>query len=116
MKAGGDYDKLPDMWTIWILPYDPFGLDYRIYTVKNVVEEIVKQKMEEMKSVMDAAKQEVDAAKQEVDKMKKLTQVLLDAERFDDLRRITTDEAYLKKCRRSLGFNIDAKSTGCRPI
>ena len=200
MKAGGDYDKLPDMWTIWILPYDPFGLDYRIYTVKNVVEEnpeieyndgvrklflytggtkggtealkdmlayiqntteenavdedlkklhinverlknnkqigvkymqmqevikyavkaeveeIVKQKMEEMKSVMDAAKQEVDAAKQEADKMKKLTQVLLDAERFDDLRRITTDEAYLKKCRRSLGFNIDAKSTGCRPI
>ena len=109
MKAGGDYDKLPDMWTIWILPYDPFGLDYRIYTVKNVVEEIVKQKMEEMKSVMDAAKQEAD-------KMKKLTQVLLDAERFDDLRRITTDEAYLKKCRRSLGFNIDAKSTGCRPI
>ena len=181
MKAGGDYDKLPDMWTIWILPYDPFGLDYRIYTVKNVVEEnpeieyndgvrklflytggtkggtealkdmlayiqntteenavdedlkklhinverlknnkqigvkymqmqevikyavkaeveeIVKQKMEEMKSVMDAAKQEVDAAKQEADKMKKLTQVLLDAERFDDLRRITTDEAYLKK-------------------
>ena len=97
MKAGGDYDKLPDMWTIWILPYDPFGLDYRIYTVKNVVEEIVKQKMEEMKSVMDAAKQEVDAAKQEADKMKKLTQVLLDAERFDDLRRITTDEAYFEK-------------------
>ena len=90
MKAGGDYDKLPDMWTIWILPYDPFGLDYRIYTVKNVVEEIVKQKMEEMKSVMDAAKQEAD-------KMKKLTQVLLDAERFDDLRRITTDEAYFEK-------------------
>ena len=202
LEAGVDYDKLPDMWTIWILPYDPFGLDYRIYTVKNVVEEnpeieyndgvrklflytggtkggtealkdmlayiqntteenavdedlkklhinverlknnkqigvkymqmqevikyavkaeveeIVKQKMEEMKSVMDAAKQEVDAAKQEVDaakqevdaakqevdaakqeadKMKKLTQVLLDAERFDDLRRITTDEAYFKK-------------------
>ena len=195
MKAGGDYDKLPDMWTIWILPYDPFGLDYRIYTVKNVVEEnpeieyndgvrklflytggtkggtealkdmlayiqntteenavdedlkklhinverlknnkqievkymqmqevikyavkaeveeIVKQKMEEMKSVMDAAKQEVDAAKQEVDaakqeadKMKKLTQVLLDAERFDDLRRITTDEAYFEKMQKEFSI------------
>jgi len=39
LEAGVDYDKLPDMWTIWILPYDPFGLDYRIYTVKNIVEE-----------------------------------------------------------------------------
>ena len=37
-----DYDKLPDMWTIWILSYDPFGLDYRVYTVKNVVEESPK--------------------------------------------------------------------------
>ena len=60
--------------------------------------------MEEMKSVMDAAKQEVDAAKQEADKMKKLTQVLLDAERFDDLRRITTDEAYFKKIQKEFSI------------
>ena len=188
LEEGVDYDKLPDMWTIWILPYDPFGLDYRIYTVKNVVEEnpeieyndgvrklflytggtkggtealkdmlayiqntteenavdedlkklhvnverlknnkqigvkymqmqevikyavkaeveeIVKQKMEEMKSVMDAAKQEVDAAKQETDKIKKLTQVLLDAGRFDDLRRITTDEAYFEKMQKEFSI------------
>jgi len=39
LEAGVDYDKLPDMLTIWILPYDPFGLDYMIYSVKNVVED-----------------------------------------------------------------------------
>ena len=39
LETGTDYDKLPDMWTIWILPYDPFGLNYMLYTVKNRVEE-----------------------------------------------------------------------------
>ncbi len=39
LETGVDYDKLPDMWTIWILPYDPFGLDLMIYSVKNMVEE-----------------------------------------------------------------------------
>ena len=39
LESGVDYDKLPEMWTIWILPYDPFGLDLRIYSVKNIVEE-----------------------------------------------------------------------------
>ena len=206
LEKGVDYDNLPDMWTIWILPYDPFEMNYRMYTVKNVVEEnqeieyndgirklflytggkrggtkalrdlltyiqntteenavdrdlkkfhvnvkrlksnkeigvkymhmqevikyavkeeveeIVKQKMEEMKSVMDAAKQEVDAAKQEADaakrevdaakqdikqkveaaeqqaehRMLKLTQNLLDAGRYDDLRHITQDKEHLK--------------------
>ena len=213
LEAGVDYDKLPDMWTIWILPYDPFGLDYRVYTVKNIVEEspeieyndgirklflytggtkggtealkdmlayiqntteenavdadlkklhvnvkrlknnkqigvkymqmrewmwlkvkeeveekveeaklelekAAKKKMEEVeqkvdaakqeadaaKQEADAAKQEVDAAKQEADKMKKLTQVLLDAGRFDDLRRITTDEAYFKKIQKEFSI------------
>lgn len=39
LETGVDYDKLPDMLTIWLLPYDPFGLDYMLYSVKNVVEE-----------------------------------------------------------------------------
>ena len=42
LETGVDYDKLPDMWTIWILPYDPFGLDYMLYSVKNVLEEFPK--------------------------------------------------------------------------
>lgn len=39
LETGVDYDKMPDMWTIWILPYDPFGLDYMLYSVKNMLEE-----------------------------------------------------------------------------
>lgn len=39
LDSGVDYDDLPDMWTIWILPYDPFGLNYMLYSVKNIVEE-----------------------------------------------------------------------------
>lgn len=39
LETGVDYDKLPDMWTIWILPYDPFGLDYMLYSAKNMLEE-----------------------------------------------------------------------------
>lgn len=33
------FEELPDVITIWILPYDPFGEDRMIYTVKNVVAE-----------------------------------------------------------------------------
>ena len=39
LSTGVDYDKLPEMITIWILPYDPFGKDLMIYHVKNIVEE-----------------------------------------------------------------------------
>ena len=39
LDTGMKYDHLPDMWTIWLLPYDPFGQDYILYSVKNVVEE-----------------------------------------------------------------------------
>ena len=210
LEAGVDYDKLPDMWTIWILPYDPFGMDYRVYTVKNVVEEspeieyndgirklflytggtkggtkalqdmlayiqntteenavdadlkklhvnvkrlknnkqigvkfmqiqewmrhqvkaeveaevemkvkeaklelekAAKKKMEEVELQVHAAKQKVEeaeqkvsAAEQETDVMRlemqknmKLTQILLDAERYEDLRYVTQDEEYRKK-------------------
>lgn len=40
LSSGVDYDKLPELITIWILPYDPFGKDLMIYHVKNIVEEI----------------------------------------------------------------------------
>jgi len=33
------YSALPDMFSIWILPYDPFGDKRMIYTVKNIVTE-----------------------------------------------------------------------------
>ena len=39
LETGVDYARLPDMWTIWILPYDPFKRDYMLYSVKNRVEE-----------------------------------------------------------------------------
>ena len=38
LSAGVDYDKLPELIAIWILPYDPFGKNYMIYSVKNIVE------------------------------------------------------------------------------
>lgn len=37
LPKGVGFEKLPDVLTIWILPYDPFGEDCMIYTVKNVV-------------------------------------------------------------------------------
>ena len=40
LEAGTDYEKLPELWSIWILPADPFGGNRMIYTVKNVVEEM----------------------------------------------------------------------------
>lgn len=38
LSTGTDYEKLPELWTIWILPYDPFGKNRMIYLVKNMVE------------------------------------------------------------------------------
>lgn len=39
LPANTPYAKLPNMFSIWILPYDPFGDGRMIYTVKNKVEE-----------------------------------------------------------------------------
>ena len=39
LGASTDYDKLPEYFSIWILPYDPFGDNRMIYTVKNQVVE-----------------------------------------------------------------------------
>ena len=39
LKAGEPYESLPKYISIWILPYDPFGKNQMLYTVKNCVEE-----------------------------------------------------------------------------
>lgn len=39
LESGNAYDKIPDLWMIWILPYDPFNMNHMIYSVKNRVEE-----------------------------------------------------------------------------
>ena len=39
LGAGEEYRKLPEYMSIWILPYDPFGENRMIYTVKNCVVE-----------------------------------------------------------------------------
>lgn len=39
LPKGAEFEKMPDVISIWILPYDPFGDDRMIYTVKNVVAE-----------------------------------------------------------------------------
>lgn len=33
----GKFKNLPQLVMIWILPYDPFGDDRMLYTVKNMV-------------------------------------------------------------------------------
>ena len=39
LPSGEPYKNLPDMYSIWLLPYDPFGDNRMIYTVKNTVAE-----------------------------------------------------------------------------
>jgi predicted transposase/invertase (TIGR01784 family) len=39
LKSSTIYSVLPDYFSIWILPYDPFGDNRMIYTVKNTVVE-----------------------------------------------------------------------------
>jgi len=39
LPSGEPYKNLPDMYSIWLLPYDPFGDNRMIYTVKNIVTE-----------------------------------------------------------------------------
>lgn len=39
LPTKASYTHLPDVYSIWILPYDPFGADRMIYTVKNSVVE-----------------------------------------------------------------------------
>ena len=39
LSSGEKFETLPELMMIWILPYDPFGDDRMIYTVKNIVTE-----------------------------------------------------------------------------
>ena len=39
LNSGDTYEMLPEYISIWILPYDPFGKNRMLYTVKNYVEE-----------------------------------------------------------------------------
>ena len=39
LNSGASYETLPEYISIWILPYDPFGNNCMLYTVKNCVEE-----------------------------------------------------------------------------
>lgn len=39
LNSGDAYEILPEYISIWILPYDPFGKNRMLYTVKNCVEE-----------------------------------------------------------------------------
>ena len=39
LPSGEVYKSLPDMFSIWLLPYDPFGDNRMVYTVKNIVTE-----------------------------------------------------------------------------
>ena len=40
LNSGEAYETLPEYISIWILPYDPFGKNRMIYSVKNCVEEL----------------------------------------------------------------------------
>ena len=47
LSSGADYDKLKDAIIIMILPYDPFGLDRMVYTVKNKCVEVPEMEYED---------------------------------------------------------------------
>ena len=151
LETGVDYEEMPDMWTIWILSYDPFGKDYMMYSVKNRVEEFpeieyndgvrklflytdgrlggslalknllnymkeskeenaIDEELKKLHSNIERLKgnkkigvkymqmQEVMKYKIEEaeERMAKLTEILLNEERYEDLRRITKDKEYRK--------------------
>ena len=73
--------------------------------MQEVIKYAVKAEVEAAKQEMEAAKQETEAAKQEIERNMKLTQLLLDAERYDDLRRITQDKEYLRKMLEEFGID-----------
>lgn len=47
LSAGADYDELKNVIIIMIMPYDPFGLDRMIYTVKNMCVEVPEMEYED---------------------------------------------------------------------
>ena len=47
LSSGADYDELKDAIIIMILPYDPFGLDRMVYTVKSRCVEVPEMEYED---------------------------------------------------------------------
>ena len=47
LSSGADYDQLKDAIIIMILPYDPFGLDRMVYTVKSRCVEVPEMEYED---------------------------------------------------------------------
>lgn len=47
LDSGADYDKLKDVVIIMIMPYDPFGLNRMVYTVKNKCMEVPDMEYED---------------------------------------------------------------------
>lgn len=47
LNSGADYDKLKNVMIIMIMPYDPFGLNRMVYTVKNRCVEVPEMEYED---------------------------------------------------------------------
>ncbi len=52
LNSGTDYDKLKDVVVIMIMPYDPFGLNRMVYTVKNKCVEVPEMAYEDGASTL----------------------------------------------------------------
>lgn len=52
LSSGTDYDSLKNVVIIMILPFDPFGLDRMVYTVKNKCMEVPEMKYEDGASTL----------------------------------------------------------------
>lgn len=44
IESGTDYNEIPDVIVIWLLPYDPFGYDRMVYTVSRQCMEVPEMK------------------------------------------------------------------------
>lgn len=52
LNSGADYDKLKNVIIVMIMPYDPFGLDRMVYTVKNQCVEVPEMPYEDGASTL----------------------------------------------------------------
>ena len=78
------------------------------YKIEEAVEEAVEKAVEEAveKAVEEAVEKAVEKAVEDTsEKNMKLTKILLDAKRYDDLRNITQDKEYLKKMLAEFGID-----------
>lgn len=96
---------------VWILPYDPFGKDYMLYSVKNVVEEkymnlqeamerYAREWAQEMAEEMEREKEEAMAREMAQEKENNRWMIindLLEKGKIDDLKRAAADLEYRAK-------------------